>query len=159
MVAVSNVYWFVHALGRSLCSTVWCVPLSVYCRVVGLSNNYTSLAYTSSVSDFATTLNFLKRFSAIPQIKFCCFFFFQESCRARNLSDQADPPLFYLVVMLMILFQEKCIIASETDRVPFGWCPRIWDKLLCWPPSPPAEFLVQPCFEELHGIKYDTSRE
>ncbi|XP_075237568.1 diuretic hormone receptor-like [Lycorma delicatula] len=37
-------------------------------------------------------------------------------------------------------------------------CPRSWDSLLCWPPTPPGIRASLPCFEELNGIKYDTTQ-
>lgn len=40
-----------------------------------------------------------------------------------------------------------------------GWCPNHWDQLLCWKTSKPNQFVYQPCFNELNGVKYDTSRE
>jgi hypothetical protein len=39
------------------------------------------------------------------------------------------------------------------------FCPHFYDTLLCWPKTPAGTLAVLPCFEELNGIKYDTSRE
>ncbi|KAK1133615.1 hypothetical protein K0M31_011416 [Melipona bicolor] len=38
-------------------------------------------------------------------------------------------------------------------------CEISWDSLLCWPRTPPATLATLPCFEELNGIRYDSSRE
>ncbi|XP_073978597.1 diuretic hormone receptor-like isoform X2 [Rhodnius prolixus] len=54
---------------------------------------------------------------------------------------------------------EKCLEQLEADGIPpADYCPRSWDGILCWPPSPSATIVYLPCFEELHGIKYDTSQ-
>ncbi|XP_071446236.1 diuretic hormone receptor-like [Hetaerina americana] len=37
-------------------------------------------------------------------------------------------------------------------------CNRSWDKILCWPPTPGGSLAVLPCFDELNGIKYNTSQ-
>jgi hypothetical protein len=39
------------------------------------------------------------------------------------------------------------------------FCPYSYDTLLCWPKTPAGTLAFLPCFEELNGIKYDTSRE
>jgi len=39
------------------------------------------------------------------------------------------------------------------------FCPYSYDTLLCWPKTPAGNLALLPCFEELNGIKYDTSRE
>ncbi|CAD1475450.1 unnamed protein product, partial [Heterotrigona itama] len=36
-------------------------------------------------------------------------------------------------------------------------CEINWDSLLCWPRTPPATLVTLPCFEELNGIRYDSS--
>jgi hypothetical protein len=45
----------------------------------------------------------------------------------------------------------------EAKGGPF--CDQAWDSLLCWPPTTAGQLASQPCFDELNGIKYDTSRE
>ncbi|XP_046390384.1 diuretic hormone receptor-like [Ischnura elegans] len=37
-------------------------------------------------------------------------------------------------------------------------CNRSWDKILCWPPTSGGSLAVLPCFDELNGIKYNTSQ-
>lgn len=37
-------------------------------------------------------------------------------------------------------------------------CEISWDSLLCWPRTPPATLATLPCFEELNGIRYDSSQ-
>ncbi|XP_011493880.1 PREDICTED: diuretic hormone receptor-like [Ceratosolen solmsi marchali] len=37
-------------------------------------------------------------------------------------------------------------------------CLASWDSLLCWPRTRVGSLAVQPCFEELHGIEYDSSQ-
>ncbi|XP_025422368.1 diuretic hormone receptor-like isoform X3 [Sipha flava] len=47
----------------------------------------------------------------------------------------------------------------ETEKSPNpGWCPSLWDKLLCWKTSKPGVLVYQACFNELNGMKYDTSQ-
>jgi len=38
------------------------------------------------------------------------------------------------------------------------FCPYSYDTLLCWPKTPAGNLALLPCFEELNGIKYDTSQ-
>ncbi|XP_050056958.1 diuretic hormone receptor-like isoform X3 [Aphis gossypii] len=38
------------------------------------------------------------------------------------------------------------------------WCPNHWDGLLCWKASKPGAVVYQACFDELNGVRYDTSR-
>lgn len=38
-------------------------------------------------------------------------------------------------------------------------CIAAWDSVLCWPRTKAGNMAVQPCFDELHGIRYDVSRE
>lgn len=40
-----------------------------------------------------------------------------------------------------------------------GWCPNHWDLLLCWKASKPGAVVYQACFDELNGVRYDTSRK
>lgn len=57
---------------------------------------------------------------------------------------------------LILIHQEKDLesVAHLPKR-----CPRSWDSLLCWPPTQPGIRASLPCFEELNGIKYDTTRK
>ncbi|KAK2585371.1 hypothetical protein KPH14_010047 [Odynerus spinipes] len=34
-----------------------------------------------------------------------------------------------------------------------GWCPEIWDKILCWPSTPPGELAVHPCPRYIAGFE------
>lgn len=38
-------------------------------------------------------------------------------------------------------------------------CNSTWDGILCWPNTLAGTTSVLPCFDELNGIKYDTSRK
>lgn len=38
-------------------------------------------------------------------------------------------------------------------------CEISWDSLLCWPRTPPGTLVTLPCFDELNGIRYDSTRE
>lgn len=60
--------------------------------------------------------------------------------------------------------QLECLLDQELDEqhrsqetLPSPLCKRVWDKLLCWPPTPPGTIARLPCFSELNGIHYDTS--
>jgi hypothetical protein len=48
-------------------------------------------------------------------------------------------------------------VGSGTESGLF--CPYSYDTLLCWPKTPAGNLALLPCFAELNGIKYDTSRE
>lgn len=48
---------------------------------------------------------------------------------------------------------------GESDAGAALFCPYSYDSLLCWPRTPAGTLAVLPCFEELNGVKYDTSRE
>ncbi|CAL7947519.1 unnamed protein product [Xylocopa violacea] len=37
-------------------------------------------------------------------------------------------------------------------------CEISWDSLLCWPRTPPGTLATLPCFEELNGIRYDSTQ-
>ncbi|XP_046678521.1 diuretic hormone receptor-like [Homalodisca vitripennis] len=53
----------------------------------------------------------------------------------------------------------ECLFLSHLESTTLeALCPRMWDGLLCWPPTPPATLARLPCFAELNGIKYDTSK-
>ncbi|KAG8222626.1 hypothetical protein J437_LFUL002620 [Ladona fulva] len=67
----------------------------------------------------------------------------------------------------------ECLVEFEIEPYPTLWregengveervedaifCNRSWDKLLCWPTTLAATLAILPCFEELNGIKYDTT--
>ncbi|CAB3374658.1 Hypothetical predicted protein [Cloeon dipterum] len=38
------------------------------------------------------------------------------------------------------------------------FCRSSWDTVLCWPNTAAGHLASQPCFEELNGVKYDTSQ-
>ncbi|XP_014234213.1 diuretic hormone receptor-like [Trichogramma pretiosum] len=57
---------------------------------------------------------------------------------------------------------EKCYLSYEVtspNEEAALHCPPQWDSLLCWPRTRAATLVVQACFDELHGIKYDTNQE
>ncbi|XP_043787865.1 diuretic hormone receptor-like isoform X1 [Apis laboriosa] len=37
-------------------------------------------------------------------------------------------------------------------------CEISWDSLLCWPRTPPGTLVTLPCFDELNGIRYDSTQ-
>ncbi|CAO1350277.1 unnamed protein product [Diamesa serratosioi] len=55
----------------------------------------------------------------------------------------------------------KCLIDKENDKLIHykddDYCPIEFDKLLCWPRTPPDTYSILPCFSELLGVPYDTS--
>ncbi|KAG8272139.1 diuretic hormone receptor-like [Homalodisca vitripennis] len=59
----------------------------------------------------------------------------------------------------------ECLVAqgleeehrTQQTRPPL-LCHRTWDKLLCWPPTQPGTLARLPCFAELNGIQYDTTK-
>lgn len=46
----------------------------------------------------------------------------------------------------------------DNNRHDEGSCEVDWDSLLCWPETTPGTLLKLPCFDQLYGIKYDSSR-
>lgn len=40
-----------------------------------------------------------------------------------------------------------------------AFCNSTWDGFLCWPTTLTGSTSVLPCFDELNGIKYDTTRK
>ncbi|XP_046390386.1 diuretic hormone receptor-like isoform X2 [Ischnura elegans] len=54
-----------------------------------------------------------------------------------------------------LLWRETLEGVQGEDSV---FCNRSWDRLLCWPTTPASTLAVLPCFEELNGIKYDTTQ-
>ncbi|KAL1465536.1 hypothetical protein WDU94_005094 [Cyamophila willieti] len=59
----------------------------------------------------------------------------------------------------------ECRLSMYSDSPPEGgssppvYCPRQWDSVLCWPPTKNGSLAIVPCFGEMNGIQYDTSRE
>lgn len=51
--------------------------------------------------------------------------------------------------------KKREIMGTKPDK----GCDINWDSLLCWPYTPSGMLAKLPCFAELHGIKYDTTRE
>ncbi|XP_017754322.1 PREDICTED: growth hormone-releasing hormone receptor-like [Eufriesea mexicana] len=49
-------------------------------------------------------------------------------------------------------------LSLETQQTDQQGCEISWDSLLCWPKTPPATLATLPCFEELNGIRYDSTR-
>ncbi|XP_046678644.1 diuretic hormone receptor-like isoform X2 [Homalodisca vitripennis] len=57
----------------------------------------------------------------------------------------------------MLIFHQESLEQAPHPPPP-GYCPRVWDYVLCWPPTPGATLAHIPCFPELNGIKYDTTK-
>ncbi|XP_065200741.1 diuretic hormone receptor-like isoform X2 [Planococcus citri] len=58
------------------------------------------------------------------------------------------------------LKRENCTRGGlATDKnVPSEYCPRTWDRVMCWPPTAPGTQAIQPCFKEFLGLLYDSSQ-
>ncbi|KAG8222627.1 hypothetical protein J437_LFUL002621 [Ladona fulva] len=74
-----------------------------------------------------------------------------------------DRPMKKIECLLLI---EKENLFSSQEKREIGnldeeamWCNRSWDSILCWPPTAAGTLGVLPCFDELNGIKYNTSHE
>ncbi|XP_015604427.1 diuretic hormone receptor isoform X2 [Cephus cinctus] len=54
----------------------------------------------------------------------------------------------------------KCLRLKHIDpKSPYDLrCEFDWDALLCWPRTPPGTLATLPCFDELNGIKYDSTQ-
>lgn len=61
---------------------------------------------------------------------------------------------------IIIEQQDDCFkkLNTEDRNVPSNYCPRNWDHVMCWSPTPPGSIAVQSCFAEFNGILYDTSQ-
>ena len=53
----------------------------------------------------------------------------------------------------------ECKLKQITEKTSDKGCDTSWDELMCWPNTPPGTLASLPCFAELHGIRYDTSRK
>ncbi|XP_068970453.1 diuretic hormone receptor-like isoform X1 [Bombus flavifrons] len=53
--------------------------------------------------------------------------------------------------------EELQLLSLGTQQEDQG-CEISWDSLLCWPRTPPGTLATLPCFEELNGIRYDSSQ-
>lgn len=69
-----------------------------------------------------------------------------------NLHNLTDHPEFQCL--------SEGILAGPPPEANGGlYCEHSWDSLLCWPATPAGQLASQPCFDELNGISYDTSRK
>ncbi|XP_077287141.1 diuretic hormone 44 receptor 2 isoform X2 [Arctopsyche grandis] len=62
-----------------------------------------------------------------------------------------------LVMLSNQSLEYNCKLRGEIAK-PEGFCSAIWDQVLCWPYTPPGTTAVLKCFEELQGVKYDSSQ-
>lgn len=55
----------------------------------------------------------------------------------------------------------ECLEAKHQDSTSLTTdvCPVDWDSLLCWPKAPAGTHVKLPCFDQLYGIRYDSSRK
>lgn len=53
----------------------------------------------------------------------------------------------------------KLNIPLSSSNSNFTFCPTDWDNLVCWPETLAGQMATSPCFGELNGIFYDTSRK
>lgn len=51
-----------------------------------------------------------------------------------------------------------CEITTPLSHL-HGYCEPNFDSVLCWPQTPPNTVAILPCFSQLNGIRYDTSRK
>lgn len=51
-----------------------------------------------------------------------------------------------------------CELKKTLTRTSQG-CPVDFDTVLCWPQTPANSHAIQPCFDQLNGIKYDIKGE
>lgn len=61
-----------------------------------------------------------------------------------------------------VKFYDDIDISCEIKKplnVPDGGCEPNFDSVLCWPHTPANTVAVLPCFSQLNGIPYDTSRK
>ncbi|XP_014296611.1 diuretic hormone receptor [Microplitis demolitor] len=54
----------------------------------------------------------------------------------------------------------ECLEAKHQDSTSLTTdvCPVDWDSLLCWPKAPAGTHVKLPCFDQLYGIRYDSSQ-
>lgn len=54
----------------------------------------------------------------------------------------------------------QCLKSKHlNDKIYNNACDIDWDTLSCWPQTLPGTLSKIPCFDQLYGIKYDSSRE
>ncbi|KAH0561888.1 diuretic hormone receptor-like isoform X1 [Cotesia glomerata] len=68
----------------------------------------------------------------------------------------------------LLIKEIECLTAKHQDSVSqkttttttheANVCPVDWDSLLCWPSTPAGTNVKLPCFDQLHGILYDSSQ-
>ena len=55
---------------------------------------------------------------------------------------------------------ERCRLQQQAEELLQDVaCPSFFDMVSCWPRTPPGTLAVLPCFAELKGVQYDSSRE
>uniref|UniRef100_A0A182M0H7 G-protein coupled receptors family 2 profile 1 domain-containing protein n=1 Tax=Anopheles culicifacies TaxID=139723 RepID=A0A182M0H7_9DIPT len=54
---------------------------------------------------------------------------------------------------------ERCRLQQQAEELLQDVaCPSFFDMVSCWPRTPPGTLAVLPCFAELKGVQYDSSR-
>jgi hypothetical protein len=76
----------------------------------------------------------------------------EESDTLKHLYNHTD-------IMKEVECYAKEAYAVSSGEASGLYCPYFYDTLLCWPKTPAGTLALLPCFEELNGIKYDTTRE
>uniref|UniRef100_A0A182NM95 G-protein coupled receptors family 2 profile 1 domain-containing protein n=1 Tax=Anopheles dirus TaxID=7168 RepID=A0A182NM95_9DIPT len=55
---------------------------------------------------------------------------------------------------------ERCRLQQQAEELLQDVaCPSFFDMVSCWPRTPPGTLAVLPCFAELKGVQYDSSRK
>ena len=79
----------------------------------------------------------------------------EERDENRTLKELLNPPEVQKEIECLSKELESAGSGADSEL----FCPYSYDTLLCWPKTPAGNLAILPCFEELNGIKYDTSRE
>ncbi|CAK9818118.1 Parathyroid hormone/parathyroid hormone-related peptide receptor [Anthophora plagiata] len=72
--------------------------------------------------------------------------------------DFNKPNSPHIQKQILKMKEEQC---QEKNVTEYGWCPEVWDKILCWPSTPPGELAILPCPSYIAGfdVQANASRE
>ncbi|XP_026669696.1 diuretic hormone receptor-like isoform X2 [Ceratina calcarata] len=74
-----------------------------------------------------------------------------------KLNESVDPEAIKCLERKHEEELHRLSLGSDREEDQQG-CEISWDSLLCWPRTPPGTLATQSCFEELNGIRYDSSQ-
>lgn len=76
-----------------------------------------------------------------------------EMLESLNITDENE------LVCLYNFLQTPYPLDDAADDADAVFCNSTWDGIACWPTTVAGSTSVLPCFAELNGVKYDTTRK